>query len=422
MGRIYYNNLVGEKIKSISFLSYYFQAVLFLAFVKGIKKFFTKTDIFLWLLTVAAVVYSLMLIKSMQRSSDYNYLTSQVMAIVIGYVVAIVITFIDYNQILRMWWLFAGLSLLLLILVFFFGINVTGTDDTAWISLPGGLSFQPSEIVKIFFIITLSKHLSVLVEKERLHSLFGVLSLVIHMAIPVAMIHMQGDDGTVLVFIFIFLLMTFIGGVQLRYFLIMVLLLAAGVPILWNYILNDEHKNRFTAIFDIDGNALKDYGWQQYQGKVSIASGSLNGTGLGNGARVSSAIVPEQENDFILTVAGEELGFIGCCLLLLILVLICVKIVTDASSSRDYPGKMLCIGIFSMIASQSVINVGMVLGFLPVIGITLPFFSSGGTSVLSVLTGIGLVQSVYCHRDKRETPEGVVSTQRYKYINRSSQY
>jgi len=202
----------------------------------------------------------------------------------------------------------------------------------------------------------------------------------------------------------------------------MLLLLAAGIPIFWNYFLNDEHKNRFTAIFDIDGNAMKTYGWQQYQGKVSVASGGLSGSGLGNGARVASGIVPEQENDFIFTVAGEELGFIGCLLLLFILLAICVKIIIDGMSARDYLGKMICIGVFSMIGVQTIINVGMVLGLLPVVGITLPFFSSGGTSLLSVLTGIGLVQSVYYHKDVSESPQGRLKNNRYKYLNPSVHY
>ena len=201
---------------------------------------------------------------------------------------------------------------------------------TAWITLPGGISFQPSEIVKVFFIITFSRHLTFLRDNELLHSLTGVISLLIHTAIPVAIIHMQGDDGTVLIFIFMFLIMSFAGGVQLRYFLIMLLLLAAGIPIIWTYFLNEEHKSRFTAVFDIDGNAQKNYGWQQYQGKVSVASGGLSGAGLGNGARVASGIVPEQENDFIFTVAGEELGFIGCLLLITILLAICIKLILDA--------------------------------------------------------------------------------------------
>lgn len=390
--------------------------------IKGLTKFFTKSDVILWLLAIAASVYSLMLINSMQRASDYSYMTPQILALTLGYIAAVIITLIDYESISRMWIPLMILSLLLLAIVFVFGRNVSGTDDTAWITLPGEISFQPSELVKIFFIITFSKHLQLLKDNDMLHSLVGVITLLIHMAIPVAMIHMQGDDGTVLIFLFMFLIMSFVGGVQLRYFLIMLLLLAAGIPIFWNYFLNDEHKNRFTAIFDIDGNAMKTYGWQQYQGKVSVASGGLSGSGLGNGARVASGIVPEQENDFIFTVAGEELGFIGCLLLLFILLAICVKIILDAMSARDYLGKMICIGVFSMIGVQTVINVGMVLGLLPVVGITLPFFSSGGTSLLSVLIGIGLVQSVFYHKDAVDTPQGKLKNNRYKYMNPSVHY
>lgn len=390
--------------------------------IKGLTKFFTKSDVILWLLAVAASVYSLILINSMQRASDYSYMTPQILALTLGYIAAVVITLIDYEAISRMWIPLIILSLVLLGIVFVFGRNVAGTDDTAWITLPGGISFQPSELVKIFFIITFSKHLQILKNNDMLHSLVGVITLLIHMGIPVALIHMQGDDGTVLIFIFMFLIMSFVGGVQLRYFLIMLLLLAAGIPIFWNYFLNDEHKNRFTAIFDIDGNAMKTYGWQQYQGKVSVASGGLSGSGLGNGARVASGIVPEQENDFIFTVAGEELGFIGCLLLLFILLAICVKIIIDGMSARDYLGKMICIGVFSMIGVQTIINVGMVLGLLPVVGITLPFFSSGGTSLLSVLTGIGLVQSVYYHKDVSESPQGRLKNNRYKYLNPSVHY
>ena len=388
--------------------------------LKGFKNFFTKSDMILWLLAISASVYSLFLISSMERSSNYSYMTPQILALVLGYAAAIALTFIDYRFIARMWWLLMGLSLVLLALVFVIGRNVTGTDDTAWIILPGGLSFQPSELVKVFFIITFSKHLQVLKENEMLYRLSGVLSLVIHMAIPVALIHMQGDDGTVLIFLFMFLIMCFIGGVQLRYFLIMLLLLAAGIPLLWTYFLNNEHKNRFTAIFDIDGNALTNYGWQQYQGKVSIASGGLTGTGLGNGPRVETGIVPEQENDFIFTVAGEELGFIGCLLLLAILLFICVKLIINAMSARDYLGRMICVGVFSMIGVQTVINIGMVLGLLPVVGITLPFFSSGGTSLLSVLIGIGLVQSVYYRKGAVDAPTGRLKNNRYKYLNNNS--
>ena len=281
--------------------------------------------------------------------------------------------------------------------VFVFGMRVSGTDDTAWIVLPGGITVQPSEFIKICFMITLSKHLSYLREKDRLKSVGGVISLALHAVVPMAVIHLQGDDGAVLIFAFIFLIMSFVAGIQLRYFAISGGLLLTGIPVLWRFFLNDEHRSRIMALFDLDGNAMTNYGWQQYQGMVSIAGGELAGRGLFNGPRVALGIVPEQENDFIMTVAGEELGFIGCLILMAILFGICVLIIINAAKAFDFRGKCLCAGVFATIASQTVINIGMVLGFLPVIGITLPFFSAGGTSVMSTIICIGLVQSVRGH-------------------------
>ncbi len=366
-------------------------------FSQSVSDFFRKTDVVLWLLTIAAVAYSLLLISSMQRAGEYNYLRSQLAAVAIGLAAMLLISVADYRFLIRRWYLAAILGLVLSILVFLFGIRVSGTDDTAWLELPGGFTFQPSEFIKICFIITFSKHLSYLCEKDALHSLPGVITLVIHALIPMVIIHLQGDDGTVLIFALMFLIMSFIAGVQLRYFLILAGLLIAGIPIIWNFFLNDEHRNRFLALFDLDGNAMTNYGWQQYQGKVSIAGGGLSGSGLYNGQRVEYGIVPEQENDFIMTVAGEELGFIGCVLLIAILTGIVIKVIMNASRATENEGRFLCAGVFAAIASQTVINIGMVLGFLPVIGITLPLFSSGGTSALATLVCIGLVLSVRSH-------------------------
>jgi rod shape determining protein RodA len=356
----------------------------------------------------------MILVRQVERSA---YL--QLIAAAVGMVMLCVIIKLieDPDKISRFRFPTMIVAVGLLLTSILFGKITKGAAN--WIYI-GSFSFQPSELVKIFFIITFSKHLSLLKDNDMLHSLAGVLSLLIHTAIPVVIIHMQGDDGTVLIFIFMFLIMSFVGGVQLRYFLIMLLLLAAGIPIIWTYFMNEEHKNRFTAIFDIDGNAMKNYGWQQSPGKVSVASGGLRGTGLGNGARVASGIVPEQENDFIFTVAGEELGFIGCLLLITILLALCVKLILIAMQARDYQGRMICIGVFSMIGVQTVINIGMVLGLLPVIGITLPFFSSGGTSLLAVLAGIGLAQSVKYHKDVSDAPEGKLRNNKYKYLNNNS--
>lgn len=366
-------------------------------FVSTVSDYFKRTDILLWLLTLSAVIYSLLLISSMQRSGSYNFFKTQLIAVIFGFIFAFIISVADYRYLVRKWYFFAAAAVFLAVLVFLFGIQVEGTDDTAWLRLPGGFTVQPSEFIKICFIITFTKHLFYLKEKELINHPLCALSLALHAVIPIAIIHFQGDDGTALIFGFIFLIMSFTAGVQLRYFAVLGGMILIGVPIIWNFFMNEEHRNRIIALFDIDGNAMTNYGWQQYQGKVSIASGELSGSGLYNGPRVENSIVPEQENDFIFTVAGEELGFIGCILLLTILFGIIIKVILNASTANDLQGRYICCGVFATICSQTIINLGMVLGFFPVIGITLPLFSSGGSSALSTLICIGLVQSVRNH-------------------------
>ncbi len=371
----------------------------------GIADYFRRTDKLLWLITLTASIYGCILIASQQRSGDVNFLRSQLMAVGIGYIAAVIVSLMDYNFIAKCWWLIGGVALALTAAVFFIGIQIAGTDDVGWILLPGGLTFQPSELTKICFIVTFSKHLSYLAEKDKLHSFIGVITLLIHAGIPIGLIHMQGDDGAALVFVFMFFIMTFAAGVQLRYFIALFVAIIAAAPFLWTRIMNSDQQNRLLLLFSNDDEMLQTYGWQQYQGKVSIASGGITGKGLFEGPRVEKNMVPYQENDFIFTVAGEELGFIGCIAILLIFVLMIFKTLRTSRESCNLLGKNICIGFFSLIITQVVINLGMVLGLLPVVGITLPFFSSGGSSAACLYLGIGLVQSVHMHpTDGSEKP------------------
>lgn len=361
--------------------------------LEKISEYFRYTDKFLWLLVIALNTMSLLIIASMQRAGDYNFLRTQSIALVIGAIGAVVLSCIDYKYIKKFWWLAAIAGFGLIALVFAFGQRVEGTDDTAWISV-GGYSLQPSEIVKICFIITLSFHLSELMKKELMTSFPHVCLLAVHGAIPVLLIHLQGDDGSALIFALIFAIMTFAAGVQLRYYAGALTAAALAAPFVWTKVLNDDQRNRFLVLVDLDENAKSVYGWQQYQAKLSISSGGYTGEGLFKGQRVGLAIVPEQENDFIFTVAGEELGFIGCCIILLLFIALLFRIFYKSANARDEFGQNLCIGVFALLLSQVTINLGMVLGFLPVVGVTLPFFSAGGTSVLGIMLCIGIVQSV----------------------------
>lgn len=364
-----------------------------------IKQYFSKCNKLLWILTLSTTIFSLLLISSMQRAGSYNFFKTQLLAVIIGLIGSIVISLINYKFIIKYWWAFAIGGIALAVLVFVSGIQVTGTDDIGWIRLPGGITFQPSEFIKLCFIITFAKHLSFLQDKNLIRSLFGVISLVIHLVIPVLILHIQGDDGAVLIFAIIALMMMFLAGVEWKYFAVLFGTIAVSLPFIWMFFMNNEHRNRFKALFDLEGNALTNYGWQQYQGKVSIASGQLNGSGLFKGTRTGYGIVPEQENDFIFTVAGEETGFIGCLILLIILFAISIIVLISGKKSYNNKGELLCYGIFALISSQVIINIGMVLGLVPVIGITLPFFSAGGTAVISMYIAVGLVQNVIIHNE-----------------------
>ncbi len=362
----------------------------------GIGDYILSSDKILWLVTLSATVYSCLLLSSVERAGG-SFVRTQILAAVIGYTMAIIISMIDYEYIARVWWALAIVSISLFVAVFLFGITVAGTDDTAWLRLPGGITFQPSELVKICFIVTFAKHLDYLKKTGRLKTLGAVIQLILHAIIPIAIIHFQGDDGSALIFFFIALILMFTAGVQARYFIILLCGLSIGIPVLWNVVMNDEHRNRILALMDIDGNAMTDYGYQQYQSKVSIASGGVSGSGIGQGYRTGIGYVPEQENDFIFSVAGEECGFIGAMLILLILLVMIIRVYMNAQKARDELGSFICYGMFALLASQTIINIGMVIGLLPVIGITLPFFSAGGSSAMCLYFGIGLVQSVHMH-------------------------
>lgn len=367
--------------------------------LKPILKFFKQTDVVFWILTLAATTYGLILISSMSRAgagSGRGFLMTQLIGVLLGYIFAVIISLMDYNVLSKYWIVFAVLSIGIIVYTLFFGWGPEGVDDKAWVTF-GTINFQPAELVKIFFMITFSKHLSLLKENNDDISFLGLITLILHAAVPVVLVHMQGDDGTALVFVFMFLFMAFAGGVKLRYYLIAFIGTLAAIPILWNSFFNEDQKSRFLAVLNLDSSVLGK-GWQQYQGKISIASGELTGRGLFNGPRVSSGIVPYQESDFIFTVAGEELGFIGCILIIFILFSLSLRALRIASSSKDNLGQYICFGFFSMVLSQSVINIAMCLGLIPVIGITLPFFSSGGSSIICLYLGVGLVQSVFSHR------------------------
>lgn len=365
------------------------------------KSYFRLTDSIFWSISVSTSIFSLLLLLSVSRTSNFGYFRTQLIAIIIGYIGAFIITKSDYRIIAKHYVFVAVICVLLIICTLIFGTSVTGNsgiDAKAWLKLPGGISFQPSELAKIGFMITFSKHLSVLKEKNELTSFFNVALLGVHALVPIALTHLQGDDGAAIIFFFMFLFMAFAAGVQLRYFFAVFAAIILMIPILWNYVFAEYQKQRIINQINPEADPLNT-GFQQIQGKISIGSGKIFGQGLFNGPRVGSNSVPIQESDFIFSVAGEELGFIGCTLIILLLCLMLFRTLKTASMSSDCLGTYICFGFFGLVASQTIFNLGMCLSVLPVMGVTLPFFSAGGSSSACLYLGIGLIQSVYIQRD-----------------------
>lgn len=321
----------------------------------------------------------------------------QAAALLMGIVAAVVVSLYDYENLMRRWYLIAALGLVPVILTFFIGYAPEGTDDKAWLWLPGNISFQPAELLKICFIVTFTTHLS---RTREVNKLKNLILLCMHGALPVVLIHFQGDDGTALVFAVMFVAMMFAAGVNIRYFIAAGIAALVAAPFVFFFVMNEDQKARILYLFDLESN-LQGIGYQQWRGRIALANGGFFGQGLFNGSLTQTGNVPEGYNDFIFVSIGEELGFLGCLAIILVLGAICMRCVNVAKQSQKPAGKYICVGVFAMILAQSVINIGMCTSVLPVIGITLPFFSAGGTSLGCLFLAVGLVVNVYIRRGSR---------------------
>lgn len=366
--------------------------------VSSVHQYLKQTDWILILCCLSLSSFSTLLIYSLYRNGEIGRLNTvlvQPAMMLCGTVAAIVLSKIDYHAMGKMWKLHSLVCYGLIFLLFPFGIQrVEWVDDKVWLPIPfTGLTFQPSELLKISFIITFAFHLSSL--KGRVNDIKNLLLLCLHGAFPVLLIHIQGDDGSALVMAFIFASMLFAAGLSWKYILPIAALIPPASIVAWKFVLDDDKKNRILAIINPD-LVSESVTWQQQRGLIAIGNGGM----WGNGIFMETGqfrYVPEVYNDSIFTYIGETVGFIGCIAVLAALAFLCIRILYNGLRAADNMGKYICVGIFAMMAIQMILNVGMCLGMLPVIGVTLPFLSAGGTSTGTLYLGIGVVLSVYLH-------------------------
>lgn len=362
------------------------------------------TYVALWGLILICTIYGCTLISSARPVA----VKTQIMAAMIGFGGAFVISLMDYHRLGQLWYLVGGACVFLVGLTFVVGNSAAGgnavADDVAWLNI-FGYSFQPSELMKIGFIVTFSYHLSYVVDKGTLNTLSSVIMLGGHALVPVGLCILQGDDGTALMFLVMFLIMFFSSGLSWNFIALGLGAIVAMAPIFWQS-MSQHQQNRFTAVYNPKEGDELGILYQQTLGKVAIGNGGVAGEGHGTSTMIQSGLVPEDHNDFIFTVACEEFGFIGAVLLIGLLVTIMLVSLYASFKAVDTMGRFVCIGFFAMIATQTIFNIGMCISVLPVIGITLPFFSAGGSSSMCLYFGVGLVQSVYM-RTMESTGKGL---------------
>ncbi len=368
--------------------------------------YFKKTNLTFWILSLIISIFSVTLLASVSRNDSTNYALRQAEAIIVGYLGAFLFTKINYQVVAKKWYITAGICLALLAYTIIFGEAVEGTDGVsakAWIKLPGGVQFQPSELAKVGFIITFSQHLNYIKKNGHLKEFKHIFFLALHALVPMGLTQLQGDTGAAVIFFFMFLTMSFAAGVQLRYFGIILAAICIIIPLAWNLniLLTEYQKKRFLIQFDLESDPAE-YGFQQIQGRTSIASGQLWGRGLFKGIRVGSGVVPIAQSDFIFSVVGEELGFLGCLLVIALLAGLIFTTLHIAKCSCDDLGKYMCFGFIGLVMFQTIFNLGMCLTVLPVMGVTLPFFSAGGSSAACLYFALGLIQNVYMSRDNKD--------------------
>ena len=373
-------------------------------FFRSVFTYIRQTDRWLWLLCLGLSGFSVVLLTGMVHSGVWSAqglrmrtVLVQIAATVLGVACALVLSKFDYHTLANLWKLHAPLAYLFVMSTFLIGVGASERlGDKSWIQIPfTSMTIQPAEFLKISFILTLAAHLFAV--REQINQPLHVLALCVHGAFPILLIHVQGDDGTALVFAFIFIGMVFAAGISWKYILAAVLAAAAALPVLWFFVLSDFQKQRFLVLFNPEtANVQSDY-YQQHWAKLVIGSGRIWGKGIfSSGHRY----VPEAYNDFIFSFIGESLGFVGCLAVLAALTALCIKILANTHYAEDLQGRLICVGVFSMLTCQIVVNIGMCLSLVPVIGITLPFLSSGGSSVLTNYLALGLVLSVYMRNPK----------------------
>ncbi|MGE9970750.1 FtsW/RodA/SpoVE family cell cycle protein [Candidatus Pseudoscillospira sp. SGI.172] len=373
----------------------------------SLREFWERGDKLLLALCLAASGFGLVLIYSATRwNNDNRSVVVQALGIFLGVLVYIALSTVDLELFVeKSWkWLLAFNVVLILALIPF-GWGDTATGNKNWISIPGTpLNVQPAEVAKLTFILLLAWQCARL-QKKGISRPSSVFQLVAHTGLMGGLIAVvSGDMGMTLVYLFLFVMLAWTSGVRLRWFVLGAAVCAGGVAVIWPRISDKYFAKRITVVIDhITGNPAtlveqtQGKGWQQTRSILAIGSGGLTGQGYLQGIQTQSPYknsLIARSTDNIFAVCGEELGLVGCILVILILAAIIARCLWVAGRASSPMAALAATGYAGMLLFQSALNIGMCLYVLPIVGLTLPFFSYGGTSVITMFAAMGAVSSI----------------------------
>ena len=366
--------------------------------IQFFKDAFRKCDKFLLMICVITNIFGLVMIASATNGSSagsFHYLARQIPAALGGILIYAFFSSIDANVFAENRYKLVIFNICLLLLLVPFGTD-NGTGNKSWLNFPFlPFDIQPAEICKITFVLVLAAVMAS--RQNNISSPMSVLHLGLHLMLVFGLNMVVSDDlGVSLIFAFIFLFMIIAGGISWLWFAGGLAMIGVIGPILWNYALDGYQKNRILVLFDpsLDTSGIGTR-YHTVRALRSLTGGGMTGQGLFNGNRTQRNLLFAQHTDFIFSAIGEELGFLGCGLVLLLLFVIIGRCIWVGNRTKDFMRKMICIGAAGALAFQVIINVGMCLDVMPVIGLTLPFISYGGSSLLSVYALMGLVSGIY---------------------------
>ena len=364
-------------------------------YLHDLKNAIRKGDMVLLFLLLATTTFGCIMIASAKNYvGSTRFVIIQVVAAGLGVLMYFLVSSVDVTVLSerRMW--LAVFNCLLISLLIPFGVDY-GSGNESWIDIPLlPVDIQPAEICKITFIVIMASVMAS--NQSRISNWRSILQMGFHLALLVGLnMALSRDLGVSLIFVFIFIGMAFAGGVSLLWFLGAGSSIVLAWPLLWE-LMGSHQRNRILVLIDptVDPDGVYER-YHAVRSMRSLTGGGWTGQGLFNGIRTQNGELPAQHTDFIFSAIGEELGFVGCMLVLLLEFLIIFRCIQVGNRSQDYMRRLVCYGTASALIFQVCVNVGMCIGVAPVIGLTLPFISSGGSSIMTLYAMLGLVSGVH---------------------------